>query len=156
MSRASCERQRAALKTATFAAVRAAGGGEAIAAAGLTRVNPPMLSLYAAPHESERFAGLDVALDLDLVAGRPIIARQLASLQGFDLTRRTALPQTTAAGPSMADALILIREARDVEISVLAGLADGILTANEKRVVKTEIAELRAVLNSIEAKVDAA
>ena len=53
MSRASCERQRAALKTATFAAVRAAGGGEAIAAAGLTRVNPPMLSLYAAPHESE-------------------------------------------------------------------------------------------------------
>ncbi|MEH6721314.1 MAG: hypothetical protein V7704_20745 [Aurantimonas endophytica] len=153
--RASSDHQRAALKTATFAAVSAGGGSSAIAEAGLTRVGQPMLSLYAATHEETRFAGIDVALDLDLVAGQPFHARALASLQGFDLAPRAGGVATPGAMPTMADAIKLIHEAHDVETAVLEGLSDGVLTPTERRLIKAEIADLRAVLDEIEAKVDA-
>ncbi|MCC4299335.1 hypothetical protein [Aurantimonas coralicida] len=156
MTRASSDHQRTALKTATFAAVKAGGGSQAIGEAALTRVGQPMLSLYAATHEDSRFAGIDVALDLDLIAGQPFHARALASLQGFDLTPRAGGVAAPGAMPSMADAIRLIREAHDVETAVLEGMEDGVLTPAERRRIKTEIAELRVVLAEIEAKVDAA
>lgn len=156
MTRASSDHQRTALKTATFAAVKAGGGSQAIGEAALTRVGQPMLSLYAATHEDSRFAGIDVALDLDLIADQPFHARALASLQGYDLVPRAGGAAAPGAMPTMADAIHLIHEAHDVETAVLEGMEDGRLTPAERRRIKKEIAELRAVLAEIEAKVDAA
>ncbi|MCB8835960.1 hypothetical protein [Aurantimonas sp. VKM B-3413] len=153
--RASSDKQRAALKTATFASLQAGGGGTAIARNQLTRVNATMLSLYAAPHETERFAGLDVGLDLDLVAGQPFHARALASAQGFCLQPLDS-HACRGAGPGLADVAALIVEARDVELTLITAIDDGALSPNEKRDIKREIAELRQVLDAIETKVDAA
>lgn len=152
MARTSTERQRNALKMAVRLVVEMCGGGKAVAP--MTRVNETMLSQYAAPHESHRHAGVDVALDLDLAAGEPVIARALASLQGFDLVRTR--PSDTGSALCLEDLSRLIREASDAQTVLVGALADRVITPSEKLEIKSSITDLRAVLTSIEMKVDEA
>jgi hypothetical protein len=156
MTRASSDHQRVALKTATFAAVKAGGGSQAIGEAALTRVGQPMLSLYAATHEDSRFAGIDVALDLDLIAGQPFHARALASLQGYDLARRAGGAVAPGSMPTIDDIIPLIHKSPALAAAMLEALSDGVLSPAEGRVIKAGISVLRSVLDDLEAKVDAA
>ncbi len=73
------------LKAATRRAVKAAGGGDALAVT--TRVSEGQLSKYglASEEHAETFIPLDVALEADREAGSPIIASALAAAQGFRL-----------------------------------------------------------------------
>jgi hypothetical protein len=76
-----------ALKDATQEAVEKAGG--CAKAGGETRVGPSYLSRYGNVHEA-MFAPVDVAAELDALAGEPVIARALAALSGYQLVKMTA------------------------------------------------------------------
>lgn len=150
--RTSNEKQRAALKMALRVVVDMCGGGTAASTA--TRVNATMITQYAALHEKDRHAGIDVALDLDLAAGEPVIARELASLQGYDLVR-TRFPN--AHGElCLEDLSRLIREASDAQTVLVSALEDRVISQNEKLKIKSSINDLRAVLTAIEMKADEA
>ncbi|TPW28588.1 hypothetical protein FJU08_17445 [Martelella alba] len=75
------------LKAATRRAIKAAGGSDSFAH--VTRVSVAQLSKYglASEDHTETFVPIDIALEADLEAGAPIIASELARLQGFRLVR---------------------------------------------------------------------
>lgn len=149
--RSSSDKQRNSLKMAFRVSVEHGGGGKAIAE--ITRVNPPILSIYAAAHEEDRFAGIDIALDVDLAVGEPINARALAAAQGYDLVRIVDVGPSEKLG--LTDLSRVIGATHEVEQHILDTLSDGVVTANEKLGLKGDIAKLRSVLNRLDAAVDA-
>lgn len=150
MNRTSSDKQRVTLKIAPRIAIETCGGGKFVSQ--ITRVSEAALSLYIAPHELERYIPLDVALDIDLASGEPIIARALASAQGFDLTK--AEPASITGKLGITDLCRWINEGNDVSEVVGAALADNHLSASEVADIKREIAQARTALSALEAKVD--
>lgn len=150
MNRTSSDKQRVTLKIAPRIAIETCGGGKFVSQ--ITRVSEAALSLYIAPHELERYIPLDVALDIDLASGEPVIARAFASAQGYDLIKAT--PSDTAGTLGISDLCRWISEGNDVSKVIGNALADGQLSASERADIKREIAEARAVLSALEAKVD--
>lgn len=157
MSRPSSDKQRLSLKMAFARAVEALGGGKIVA--GFTRVNATMLSLYGASHEDDRHAGLDVAFDLDkahAAAGlEPPVLTTYAGLLGFALAALEAGGESAGA-PTLADAARLDREAFEARAALYDSLADGRLTAREKRRALKELDELASAIAAVRAKVEAA
>ncbi|MGH6861671.1 MAG: phage regulatory CII family protein [Phyllobacterium sp.] len=151
MNRTSSDKQRITLKIAPRIAIETCGGGKFVSQ--VTRVSEAALSLYIAPHELDRYIPVDVALDIDLTAGEPVIARAFAAAQGFDLVK--AAPSVAGGTLGIADLCRWISEGNDVSEVVGSALADGHLSASERADIKREIAEARAVLSALEAKVDA-
>lgn len=151
-ARASTEEQRKALKIALQIVVNLLGGGKE--AAKLTVVDPSTLSLYGAPHEEQRHTRVDVALDLDLAAGEPHIARALAAAQGWSLVRSEA--DTCSSGLSLADYGRLQKQAFEAQACVFESLEDGAVSPAEKRRILKELAELRQAIAVVEAKVEGA
>jgi hypothetical protein len=133
--RPTTDHDRARLKGATRRSVERAGGGTALAAH--TRVEPPALSKYAAPHE-DAFVPIDVACDADMAAGAPVILSAMAATLGFRLVPIEGEP-APAIGPAMVGRLI--RETGDVSAAVLEALADGRITPAERRAIAVEIDE---------------
>lgn len=156
MSRPSSDKQRASLKMAFARAVDALGGGKIVSS--FTRVNATMISLYAAPHEDQRQAGLDVAFDIDKAhadaGAEPPILSTYATLLGFSLAAMEA--STDASGVTLADMARLDREAFEARATIYDSLADGQFTRTEKRKALKELADLEAVIAAIKAKVEAA
>ncbi|OJU12731.1 MAG: hypothetical protein BGN85_08675 [Alphaproteobacteria bacterium 64-11] len=150
--RASTEDQRRALKAAVFRAIRFFG--TAVAAAGITRVNEKRLCEYHVIQEEDRHCPVDIALDLDLAAGQPIITGALAMAQGYRLERIEA--RIGVGKPTFADLRRVVAEWRDVELRAIDTLEDGAISPREKKDLRKEIAELRAALDEFEAKVEAA
>ncbi|SDP92362.1 hypothetical protein SAMN05428967_4450 [Phyllobacterium sp. YR620] len=150
--RFSSDKQRNSLKMAFRVSVEQGGGGKIVSE--MTRVTAPMISLYCASHEHERFPGVDVALDLDLAVGAPVNARALASAQGYEL-----VPMTESAGTGrlgLGDLSSVMREAHDVERQIVEALDDGVVTENERLAITKDIQELMSVLSSIQRKVSGA
>lgn len=81
--RPSTPQKRLALKAAFRLGLGRAGGGASFTHA--TRVKEAALSKYAAAHDSDYFVPLDVALDLDLDLGAPVVLSALAKTQGYDI-----------------------------------------------------------------------
>ena len=150
--RPSSDKQRNALKMAFRVSVDHGGGGKIVS--DITRVTPPMISLYCAAHEQERFPAVDVALDVDLAVGEPINARALASAQGYDLVR---MPENNGIGRlGLGDLSNVMREAHDVERQLVEALDDGVITENERLSITKDIQDLMVVLSSIQRKVSCA
>ncbi len=149
-ARPSTSDQRRALKIAAQIVVNMLGGPKL--GSRLTVVDPSMLSLYGAVHEEARFMRVDVALDLDLAAGEPVVAAALAAAQGYRLER---LDASQGGGKlSIADLGRLQREAFEAKNAVLESLEDGQLSPLEKSTMRKELAELRLAIALIEAKID--
>jgi hypothetical protein len=111
--RNSTEADRNALKTAFKREISILGGLEA--AASCTRVGKSVLSEYGAIQAPASFPPVDVVLDLERIAGLPLVTECLARSQGFRLLP-IELPGegdvvealqavTTDVGQTMADAL---------------------------------------------------
>ncbi len=111
--RASAIEDRNALKTAFKQVVVMLGGLEA--AASCTRVAKSQLSEYGSVQADERHAPIDVVLDLERIAGEPLITAALARAQGClllpvelvgdnDIARALQLVATDA-GRTLADAM---------------------------------------------------
>jgi len=144
---------RRALKMATQIVVNMCGGGDE--AVHLTAfANAPTLSLYGAFQDDRRFMRVDVALDLDLAAREPIMARALAAAQGWRLVR----DEEAAGGTALcfADYGRLQREAFEAQAAVFESLEDGVITDAEKRRILKELADLRQAIAIVEAKVEGA
>ncbi|WAX93169.1 hypothetical protein N7E70_015840 [Aminobacter sp. NyZ550] len=156
MSRPSSDKQRASLKMAFARAVETLGGGKIVSS--FTRVNAAMISLYAAPHEDQRQAGLDVAFDIDKAhadaGAEPPILSTYATLLGFSLAPLEA--GRDASGITLADMARLDREAFEARATIYDSLADGQFTPTEKRKALKELADLEGVIAAIKAKVEAA
>lgn len=151
-ARPSTEAQRKALKVASQVLVNLIGGPKL--AAQLTDVDAPTLCLYGAPHEERRHMRVDIALDLDLAAGDPVMTRALAAAQGFSLVRATISPG--AAPPDLADYGNLHREAYEANASLLDMLQRARLTPSVKQAVLKELADLRRAIAIVEAKIEGA
>ncbi len=156
IARPSSDKERGSLKAAFARAVEALGGGTIVA--GFTRVRESMLSRYAVKHDDDRFAGIDVAFDIDkahaIAGGEPPILATYATLLGFGLARLEAV--VTNAPLTLADAARLDREIFEARAALYEVLTDGRLTPTEKRRALKDLAELKAAIAAIEAKVEAA
>lgn len=153
-TRSSSDKQRHSLKMAFSRLVDLIGPGNVVAT--LTRVNATMLSLYSAPHEADRQAGIDIVLDLELAAGDPVVTRTLAAFQGFELVRTQAQAASAGAGVDLSDLQRLHREAAEAVSAIMAGIADQSLTPFEKKRILKELGDLRGAIAAIEGKVEAA
>jgi hypothetical protein len=149
--RPSSDHQRIALKSACRAAIRRAGGLEAFAVA--SRVGKSTLQRDCSPDHPAAFLALDVALDLDLDAGAPLIAGALAEAQGWRLVSASDHAGTAcspSSPPCVSAALLAVaREIGDVVPSVMGALADGRFTAAERAQALAEIDELLAPLYAL-------
>ena len=149
-ARPTSDHDRAALKGACDRAVKRAGGVTALA--NLTRVKVAALSKYGNGCEPDHFMPLDVAADADMVAGAPVILSALAAIEGFAVV---SLPSPVPpGGPTTGMVGNLIKESGEVSAAVLAAMADGTITPNERAAIATEIDEaltalwrIRAALN---------
>lgn len=132
--------QYAALKNAFRRACQQSGGGLR-ELAGMTRLSAAQLSRFG-DLGSDQWAPLDVVVDLDSLAGEPIITRALAELLGYDLVPAAgeafplASPTHHLAG--------LARESGDVLARLADALADGRLTKAEAARIEQDLADLDA------------
>ena len=143
------DQDRAALKAAVRRALDLAGGGDSFCQA--TRVGAPALSNYTLARMVDMHMPIDVALDLDLDIGEPVIAAQMARQQGYRL-----VPIGEGQGddaPALTDIAAVGGESGDVVRKALEYLADGILDPNERASLRVEIDELSAALNRLAKKV---
>jgi hypothetical protein len=148
--RSTSEEQRTGLKLACQNVVNRCGGGKN--AAQVTDVDETVVSLYCALHERKRFMRLDVAADLDLAAGEPIVGRALVNLHpGWKVVREDVARSGPALG--LADFGRLQVETFEALAALFEGMADLHLSDAEKRRILKEFADLRHVLDLVEAKV---
>lgn len=135
-----------ALKAATRRAVTLAGGP--VAAAKSLRVDAGRLSAYGNP-ESALFVPIDVAAELDRLAGESVILRAWGDLLGFDLVPRNATPDfsmdllATQAGE-------LARESGEVIAGTIEAAADKRISVNEARPLLENIADMKGTVVKLE------
>lgn len=152
MIRSSSDKQRNSLKMAFRVSVEHGGGGKAISE--ITRVSPPIITNYAAPHEDLRFPGVDVALDVDLAVGEPINARALAAAQGYELVRCTE--PAGSGGLGLRDLSSLSNASHTFEQHIIDALEDSNISEKERLELIQDIAVLQSRLSSIQQKLSKA
>ncbi|WP_454683974.1 phage regulatory CII family protein [Ancylobacter moscoviensis] len=140
----------AALKNAFRRAVRQSGGGLRELSA-MTRLSPAQLSRFG-DLNSDQWAPLDVVLDMDSLAGEPVITRALGDLLGHDLVSSKA---AVAHGRLVQHLAGLARESGDVLSGISDALADGELTPNELSRIENDLADLDAQVQAARATVRA-
>jgi len=150
------EHQRLALKHASRAAIRLAGGGAAFAL--VTRIGETLLSDAQNPARGDVFLALDVALDADMEAGSPVITAALAEAQGYVLVRKDVASDSSLAPLSLENAAHLARHAGEAVSALIETLADGHLTEAERRRVSGELSDataaFTAALNAVHGMVE--
>jgi hypothetical protein len=146
--RPSSPQDRLALKAAVRRAAVFGGGAASVQYA--TRVDESDLSRYSNPAYPERHCPLDVALDLDLEAGQPVILSAFAAAQKFRL-----VPEQRGAAGSLGphDVAKLCTEHADLMRSIAAALDDSTINSAEAREIHREIEELMAVLRDLQGRV---
>lgn len=144
---------RLGLKAAVRRSVSLAGGGDSVEYA--TRVDASSLSRYGSPkpeHEKNH-CPVDVALDLDLEAGQPIITAAMASRQGFELV---PIVSAGAMDVSWETKLCRMGQTRGELYGVIgAALMDGQFDADEAQRADAKIEEEIAQLRRIQARIRA-
>ena len=117
---------RAALKTAVQVIVRQLGGLDA--AATCCRVGRSNLGDYGSHAHPDRYIPADVILDLEAIAGEPIITTALARAQGYRL-EPVAARQT---GDVVSPAQRLMRAAAELSAQLLDALEDHTISPAER------------------------
>jgi hypothetical protein len=146
--RASTEQHRRDLKFATYRLIDMVGPGNLAA---VTRVKGPALSKYAAQHEEEHFAPLDVVFDAERASGAMIVTEALARLHGMKLSPAEAGGSDVKA---VRDHLETIEDSiAALRLAARAATADNHIDQRERRdlmrlidAVKRELSELEGAL----------
>lgn len=133
-----------ALKAATRRSVTLAGGP--VAASKALRVDQARLSNYG-NLEHPYFVPLDVAFELDKLAGDSIILRAWGDLIGFDLVSRDLNQQITTDLTHIAGDIA--RESGELISSTIEAAADGRICPNEARAIDGQAADLQEKVVSI-------
>lgn len=144
---------RQALKAAVRRALILAGGGDSVQYA--TRVKAPALSRYASSQEEhqENHCPIDVALDLDLEAGQPVITTLMARAQGYDL--HPTEPAIYSDIPWCSKLGAIARQDGLLHGMIGEALADGQINALEAKCIVDEIDRHMDQLRSLRARVEA-
>ena len=146
MGRATSDADRLKLKAAFRRLAKRCGGLEA--ASMITRVHMARLGRYGTPHDPD-FAGIDVALDLELDAGEPLVTAAMAALNGCILI---PIPRATGDTRWLRRLSETARETGEAVAALGEALADGEITADEAPALRAEVADAIRAL----ARVDAA
>ena len=137
----------AALKNAVRRACQQAGGGLRTLAA-MTRLSAAQLSRFG-DLDSDQSIPLDVALDLDSLAGQPVITAALADRLGYELV---PLARAMVENATIAQHLsTLARESGDALSTIAAALSDDHLSINELVQIERECGDLKAAVQSLRA-----
>lgn len=127
-----------ALKAATRRAVQMAGGSSA--ASKELRVDQGRLSRYGSP-EDALYVPIDVAAELDKLAGDHVILRAWADMLGFEIVARDPLAEQLAHDVT-ALAGSIAKESGELISSTIEAIADGALTPREAQKVHDEAADV--------------
>ena len=141
--------QTLALKTAVRLIIQRLGGLEA--AATCTRVGKSNLSEYGAPTHPDRHMPADVILDLETIAGEPIITAALARMQGYRLEPVTQ----RETGDLVTPVQRLMRGAADLSGQLLDALADNVITADERDAMLAIATQARQAADAVMAALNA-
>jgi hypothetical protein len=137
--RATSETERNGLKTAVKRLIVMLGGLDAAATS--TRVQRSNLSEYGAVQLADRHMPIDVVLDLERLAGEPLITEALARAQGFAL-----MPLSVGEG-DIADALARVSvDAGKTLADAMQAIRDG-MPESERLQLVTDLTELTRAAN---------
>ncbi|NMG39836.1 hypothetical protein GRZ55_11330 [Chelativorans sp. ZYF759] len=124
-------------------------GGGAASVQHMTRVGEADLSRYGAPEQDDRHCPIDVAVDLDRMAGGPVVVAAMATLLGYRLVAE--------ARPANGDLCLreiarIGSESAEVVAAILHAMADGTLCEADRRRINMEIEEACRVLRSVQGR----
>ncbi|TWF53243.1 phage regulatory CII family protein [Neorhizobium alkalisoli] len=136
------------LKGITDACLKLGGGMTSFAK--LTRVVVSQLSKYASTSEEnfEQLIPVDIAVEADRRAGKPLIVEEMARQLGY----RLELVDQPAAGRRKItddDAMDLMKEAMDVIHALRTARADGKIDAADRKRITVEVRELQRELEEL-------
>lgn len=137
-----------ALKTASRAAVHVCGPVKQITA--VSRVSEGRVSTCI-NRETDDFLPIDVALEIDMMAGAPLIVEAMARKLGYRLVADDS--EAKASAFTHRDLCQVQARAAALMSSGDEALDDGRVDAAEQRELHGKIAALRAVLAEFEGKV---
>lgn len=132
-----------ALKLAVKEATKLAGPIASIAAR--TRLDAGTISRAGNPRESN-FLPLDVAIDIDALAGEPIILTAMARLCGYELVPLNVAHVTECLSLQAGHAA---REAGELVAHAIEASQDKAITPAEAQRIDTEAAEVERVVSAI-------
>ncbi|MGV2128103.1 hypothetical protein ACQZ4Q_01410 [Agrobacterium vitis] len=153
MARFFAENQYLKLKRATELSCDEAGGVNL--AQRNTRVNNSSLSRYSKEDEKHEalFIPVDIAIDIDRMAKRPLIIETCAELLGYALVPLES--RIAAAGAlSEEDAFRIMDEATELWRMTRLAFADGKIDALERKQLRTKLHELIAACQLILEKLE--
>ncbi|BAP94517.1 hypothetical protein [Aurantimonas phage AmM-1] len=155
MTRPTTDEIRRHLKLATKSALYAAGGAAGIVAQKMTRVGEAALSFYASLGDDHchRSVPLDVALDLDFVAGEPIHARALANAQGYRLV--PMFEEKPSGQFALADVARIAHDYGEVQACCFEALEDGAIDVAERLAILERLSDLDRCTAQMRAKLQA-
>lgn len=143
---------RLSLKAAVRRAIALAGGGRSVEHA--TRVSHSVLSRYGSPSYPEHQCALDVALDLDLEAGQPIILAALAEAEQHKIE-----PLRVSADvddmPWCSEVAKIATMAGAVQSEIATALIDERFDAREEACIVEKIDDAIASLRATKARIRA-
>jgi hypothetical protein len=137
---------------AAYRTLLKAAGGPVYAAEHITRTDAARLSRYGNPNE-QMFAPMDVIRDLEAHVGEPIVSRVLADLAGFVLVPKKAATRSVDFDQHLAT---VAREMSDVVGEIVAAKADGTVTPNEIKSIRTQVRESQEALADLDADLERA
>lgn len=150
------DKQGKMLKGATLRSLTMAGGGSVVQHS--TRINEKTLSKQASGSDEHEktFAAIDVAVEIDMLAGTPIITAMMAEMLGYQLVPiNTEGSGHVAEALAQRDAVHLMVEAMDAIKVFNDAMADNHLDAGEKRAVAKEFEDAIKAFRAIMARMAA-
>ncbi|MGH6773100.1 phage regulatory CII family protein [Brucella tritici] len=149
--------ERRTLKAATDGAYVLSGGISRIL--DFTRVSTSQLSKYASFGEdnTDSFAPIDVAVEIDRADKSPTITKEMAALLGFELVP-VGIRSDIAASPAPItekDAMRILKEGMDVSQAIVDALTDNRIDAAERKNIGKEARELIRVMEDLVRRLEA-
>ena len=127
-------------------------GGGAASVQHMTRVGEADLSRYGAPDQDDRHCPIDVAVELDRMAGGPVIVAAMASMLGY---RLVAEARGAGADLCLREVGRITSESAEVVSAILDAMSDGRLCEADRRRINMEIEEACRVLRTVQARMGA-
>lgn len=148
------DRQGKMLKGAMLRSLTMAGGGAVVQHS--TRINEKTLSKQASGSEDHEktFTGIDVAVEIDMLAGTPVITAMMAEMLGYQLVPIEG-GSHVADALAARDAIQLMTEAMDAVTVISAAVSDNHMDAAERRDVMRELEDLLKIARHLQQRVGA-
>ena len=142
---------RAFLKTVSRRVIECCGGVSS--AESITRVNNSHLSKYQSRSEDNAgtFMPIDVALDLDMDCGEPIITRAMAESQGFRLVINDTSDDELPCAQKLLNKVSTISHSHaDLTQALIVAASDGEITPNEVTDIEKALLNIRTEMINVD------